>query len=206
VFDTWNGEPYVYGWERNGDLQAYVAYHIEESDGETRLRTVESAWVDHEARLAVLSFLADHDSQVDSVRMREPDASLLTIAPKPGAIDTTVYTGPMIRLVDVAEALRRRAYPETTSGTAVIGVDDPLLDRNDRCFRLNLDGGEARVTLVETDPDLTLGVGSLSQLYVGYRSVDDLMRTHDATVHADPARETLADGFPTAEVFVREQF
>jgi predicted acetyltransferase len=206
VFDTWNGEPYVYGWERNGELRAYVAYHIEESDGGTRLRTVESAWGDHEARLALLSFLADHDSQVDSVRMRESDAGLLTIAPSPGAIDATVHAGPMIRLVDVAGALRRRAYPETTSGTAVIRVADPLLDRNDRCFRLDLDGGEARVTPVETDPDLTLGVGSLSQLYVGYRSVDDLVRTHDATVHAAPARATLADAFPTAEVFMREQF
>jgi predicted acetyltransferase len=206
VFDTWDGEPYVYGWERDGDLRAYVAHHIEESDGSTRLRTVESAWVDQEARLAVLSVLADHDSQVDSVRMSEPDAGLLEVAPTPETIDATVHTGPMIRLVDVAGALRRRSYPEAASGTAVIGVDDPLLDRNDGRFRLDFDGGEARVTPVSTEPGLTLGVGALSQLYVGYRSVDDVVRTRDATVHDDRARGIMGDAFPAGAVFLRERF
>ena len=206
VFDTWNGEPYVYGWERDGDLRAYVVYHIEDGDEGTRLRTVESAWVDHEARLAVLAFLADHDSQVDSVRMRESDAGLLGVVPTPGAIDATIHAGPMVRLVDVPEALRRRAYPETASGTAVVDVDDPLLGQNDGRFRIEFGGGEAQVGAVETDPGLTLGVGALSQLYVGYRSVDDLVRTRDVTVHGGPARAVLADAFPKREAFVREQF
>lgn len=206
VFDTWNGEPYVYGWERDGDLRAYVAYHIEESDGGTNLQTVESAWADWEARLAVLSFLADQDAQVDSVRMHEPDAGLLEVAPSPEAIDATVHTGPMVRLVDVPDALRRRSYPEGASGTVVIGVDDPLLDRNDACFRLTFDEGEARVDVVEGTPDLTLGVGALSQLYVGYRSVDNVVRTRDATVQNDPGRTLLGDAFPAAEVFLRERF
>jgi predicted acetyltransferase len=206
VFDGWSGESYVYGWEHNGDLRAYVACHIEGSNGGTRLRTVESAWVDREARLAVLSVLANHDSQVDSIRMREPDARLLDAAPSPDAIDATIYVGPMIRLVDVASALRRRSYPEQARGTVVIGVDDPLSDRNDTRFRLALDGGEARVDTAGTTPDLTLGVGALSQLYVGYRSVDDVVRTRDATVRNDPGRAVLADAFPPADVFLREQF
>jgi predicted acetyltransferase len=206
VFDGWERKPYVYGWERNGDLRAYVAYHIEEGDEGTRLRTVESAWVDREAHLAVLSFLADQDSQVDSVRMREPDARLLDVAHSPEAIDATVHIGLMLRLVDVPGALRRRSYPEGASGTVTIGVDDPLLDRNDACFRLTLDEGEARINAVEVEPDLTLGVGALSQLYVGYRSVDDVVRTRDATVQNDPGRAILADAFPPAEVFFRERF
>ncbi len=206
VFDTWNGEPYVYGWERNGDLRAYVAYHIEDSDGGTRLRTVESAWADPDARLAVLGFLADHDSQVDSIRMREPDAGLLEIVPTPKAVDATVHTGPMVRLVDVTGALQRRSYPEVASGTAVIGVEDPLCDQNDGRFRIEFDAGEARVTPVPAKPDLTLGIGALSQLYVGYRSVGDVVRTHDATMHDDSVRTILGDAFPVAEVFLRERF
>jgi predicted acetyltransferase len=206
VFDTWDGEPYVYGWEQAGDLRAYVAYHIEEADGGTRLRTVESAWADPDAYLALLAFLADHDSQVDSVRTRESDASLLAIAPTPEAIDATVHTGPMIRLVDVAGALRRRSYPEAASGTAVIEIEDPLLDHNDGRFRTEFDEGTARVTAVATEPDLTLGIGALSQLYLGYRSVGDLVRTRDVTVHNPPGRAILEDAFPVAEVYLREQF
>src|SRR6056297_520045 len=66
VFSGWQDDPYAYGFERDGDLAAYLTYSVEDGDGKT-LDVRDWAAVDHDARLAVLRFLADHDSQVDEV-------------------------------------------------------------------------------------------------------------------------------------------
>lgn len=211
VFSRRGTDPYVYGWERDGEIRAYVVFQIED-DGGRVLRTAETAWVDYEARLALLSFFANHDSQVEAISLYESDASLLDVVPNPNEVEVDVDTEPMVRLVDVAQALRARSYPGDASGSVVVDVDDPVADWNDARFELALDGGEATVERVEDgdagakgEPDVSLGVGALSQLYVGYRSIDDLARTGDAVLaHEGPTR--LGDAFPPTKVFLREWF
>jgi hypothetical protein len=53
---------------------------------------------------------------------------------------------------------------------------------------------------------VTLGIGALSQLYVGYRPIDDLARRGAATIHDDRGQGLLADAFPASETFLRERF
>jgi predicted acetyltransferase len=219
VFGARGSDPYVYGWERDGEIRAYVVYQVED-DGERELRAAETAWVDHEARLALLSFLADHDSQVDVVSLYASDAGLLDLVPSPGEVDVEVNAGAMVRLVDVARALRTRWYPDDASGSVVLDVDDPFADWNDARFELALEGGAATVERIEdggegpsAEPDASLDVGALSQLYVGYRSIADLARTGDAHLAGDGVDlldddegRLLADAFSPADVVLREVF
>lgn len=207
VFRGWETDPYVYAWrDESGDDRAYAVYRIESGD-ETALRVHDAAWCDHDAYLAVLGFLADHDSQVDRVTLYGPaDSPFLDVVPDPGEVDTELNVGPMFRLVDVADALSAFEYPGVTEALT-LDVTDDLADWNDDAFHLSVENGTATVERTSRPADVTLDVAELGQLVVGHRSARDLARTRDVDVDADDAALDALDAlFPESRVFLREGF
>ncbi|MFB6269617.1 MAG: enhanced intracellular survival protein Eis, partial [Halobacterium sp.] len=197
----------AYGFERDGDLAAYLTYTVESGDDGKTLHVRDWAAVDHDARLAVLRFLADHDSQVDSVQFWTPaDADVLDLLPDTEDATAELRLCPMVRIVDVPDALGALAYPEDAACDLVLGVDDPLADWNDQAVRLRVADGEASVDTADAaDADAELGVGALSQLAVGYRSAHDLATVGDLRAE-DDAVDALAAVLPERPVFLREGF
>jgi predicted acetyltransferase len=209
VFTGTDEDPFVYGWVRDGvsgELAAYVAYFVESGDDGRTLNVRDMAYVDHDALLALLRFFADHDSQVDSVQFWTPvDADLLDVIPNADDLDATLHVGPMVRLVDVADAIEALSFPEDVSGSLVLAVDDPLADWNDGSFRLVVEDGSATVERTDEPAAVELGVGALSQLYVGYRSAHELATVGE--LDGDVAAvEFLADAFPERQPLLREGF
>jgi predicted acetyltransferase len=205
VFEGWQTDPYVYGWERSGELRGYLVYAIQEDGDDLELRVNELAGVDREARCQLFRFIADHDSQVRSVRLYgPPDDLLFDTVEDPAAVDVGLKPGPMIRLVDVPAAIEAR--PASGAGSLTINVTDHLADWNDGRFRIDFGGDRTRCTAVDGDPDVACSIGVLSQLYVGYRSVVDLERAGELEVYSDDARTLLDEAFPTTPVFLREGF
>ena len=217
----WKTDPYVYGFERDGDLRALLSYAFEErDDGDGRAMVVSDAAVadpadwDH-----VFRFCRDHDSQVERVRLRLPaDVSLLDRVDDPRAVTEEVRAGPMFRLVDVPDALTALTPDPDLDAAFTLAVDDPLVDWHDRPVRVAVANGEVDAERVDPDEpgaagstvaDVTAGIGALSQLYAGYRDVDDL-RAHAPLDVADCGPEGLADDlaalFPPRRTFLREGF
>ncbi|MDH5021126.1 GNAT family N-acetyltransferase [Halobacterium rubrum] len=210
VFAGWEDDPYAYGFEReDGDLAAYLTYSVEGDGDEKTLQVRDWAAVDHDARLAVLRFLADHDSQVDRVHVWTPaDADLLDHLPNTDDVEATVRLCPMARLVDVGAALGALSYPDGADCELVVAVSDSFADWNDDTYRLSVAGGAATVER-GADPaaaDVELDVGALSQLYVGYRSASDLAAVGDVDAAGERALDALADCFPERPTFLREGF
>jgi|AntRauMinimDraft_4_1070384.scaffolds.fasta_scaffold00139_35 predicted acetyltransferase len=205
VFAGWRDDPFAYGFERDGDLAAYLTYTVEDGDGKT-LQVRDWAAVDHDARLAVLRFLADHDSQVDEVSIwTAADADLLDLLPDTDDVEATVKLCPMARLVDVPDALAALSYPESADCDLVLDVADPLADWNDDSYRLQVADGTAVVERTDATPDVELGVGALSELYVGYRDAHALAAVGDVEA-ASEAVDALAACFPERPTFLREGF
>ncbi|QDX41332.1 enhanced intracellular survival protein Eis [Salarchaeum sp. JOR-1] len=205
VFRGWDTDPYVYCWrDATGTDRAYVVYRVASDDGKT-LTVQDAAWTDYDAYLAILGFLADHDSQVETVRLRGPvDSPLLDVVDDPGEVETTVSAGPMVRLVDVAAALTAFDYPPVDA-TLTISVSDALADWNDDSFRLTVTDGTPEIERTTADADLALDVGTLTQLAVGHRTIRDLARTR-ALRADDDTLDTLRDLFPETTTFLREGF
>ena len=206
VFHRWGDDPYVYGWERDGNLRGYVAYTVD-ADGDGKLLVAnEVAAADREAEHACLGFLADHDSQVDRVRIYgPPDASLLDRVEDPGEVDVRIRAGPMVRAVDVPAALEAIGYPADADVDLVLGVSDSLAGWNDGAFRLRVEDGEATVEAADADPDAEVGIGPLSQLVVGYRTAGTL--AGDGELTGDGAAiDALDELFPARDPFHRERF
>lgn len=216
LFASWRSDPYVYGWERDGDLRGYLLYRVEDGDdGEGKTLAVEElAGVDREATDHLYRFCRNHDSQVESVRLRRrADTSLLDRLADPRAATVERNPGPMVRVVDVVDALSALSYPASVSATVTLSVSDPRCDWNDGRFELSVAEGAATVTRLaatsdetEGDADVHLGVGPLSQLAVGAVSAEALVAYGDVTVGDDAVAETLAALFPPASVYLREGF
>ena len=213
TFHGWGTDPYVYGWERDGELRAYLVYTVEEGDGDgvgaagDRLLDVdEVAFADHEAHLACLGFLADHDSQVGRVRTYgPPDAALLDLVPDPDDVDVEVHAGPQVRVVDVPAVLEATGVAGEADADLVVGVADSLVPWNDGVFRVEVGDGGVAVEPTDDAPGIEVGIGPLSQLVVGYRTAESLAETGELTGDR-AAVEALARLFPPGDPFLRERF
>ncbi|OBK22862.1 GNAT family acetyltransferase [Mycobacterium asiaticum] len=74
---------------------------------------------------------------------------------------TAVYDETWLRVVDVAEALSARSYAAV--GSVVIGVEDPLLQRNSAVFAIAGDGAEP----TDRNPDIHVDIEGLGAVLLG---------------------------------------
>ncbi|MFW5924184.1 MAG: GNAT family N-acetyltransferase [archaeon] len=207
AFHRWDFDPYVYVVERDGEPVGYVVYSVTADGDEKELRVWDMAFVDPSAHRAVLRFVADHDSQVSSVRITGPPGEVvLDQVDDPASLDLEIEAGPMVRLVDLEPALEAISYPRSLSGRVTVAVDDPLVDWNDGRFALSFEVGRVTVEATDSSPAVELGVGALSQLFVGYRSFSDLWAANEVTVTDTAGAELLATAFPESAVYLREGF
>ncbi|WP_058365322.1 GNAT family N-acetyltransferase [Haloparvum sedimenti] len=223
---SWQTDPFVYGYERDGALRGLLSYTFSEGEGKNeRTMTVSDAVaVDETAWLHLLRFCRNHDSQAGEVRIRAPpDADVLDRVDDPRAVTQAEKTGPMVRLVDVPDALERLPSPEGREGSSagpvdpfVLAVEDPLVPWNEGRFTVRTDAAGGEVTATDESgaedaaedadslPTVAVDVGTLSQLYVGYLSVGEATRLD----RLDPgaARPALERLFPPQPTFLREGF
>ncbi|WP_049923321.1 GNAT family N-acetyltransferase [Halopiger djelfimassiliensis] len=223
VFGGHGVDPFVAAYERDGRVRGYLVYTIDDDAsrtmaGEELPRTMavsELAFVDHEAFLALLSFCHTHDSQVQRVRFRAPpDGPLLESARDPDEIETTLETGPMVRLVDVADTLSALSYPGSDA-SVTIAVEDPVADWNDGTFALEVADGNGTCERLHDDPaaasvtadvDVRIDIAALSRLVVGSQSASALERTGRLEALDTDAVATLEALFPATSVYLGEFF
>ncbi|GAB3688579.1 GNAT family N-acetyltransferase [Salinarchaeum chitinilyticum] len=208
---AWPGDtaPYVHGYEADGELRGYVLTEAREGEDGRRLDVQDLAGVDHATERRLLRWLANFDSQVETVRLEGPLAGELhELVPDPGELDAETTDGPMIRLTDVERGLASIAWPAGMEGQFVLDVADPLLDHNDGTFVVEVGDGEATVDPAGAggDPDATLGNGTLSRLAMGGIGVERAERLGDLSVRNGGVRSTLEELFAPEPVCLREFF
>ncbi|WP_126663464.1 GNAT family N-acetyltransferase [Haloterrigena salifodinae] len=212
IFGGSDRDPFVYAYERDGDVAGYLVYAMEGGQGDRRMDVSELVFADREALLSLLAFCYRHESQVQRVRFDLPaDVPIRDLVRDPDEVETTVSDGPMVRIVDVAETLSALSYPDHDA-SLMIAVEDPLVDWNDGTFALEVTDETVTCERVGDGTgavDIRLEIGALSQLVVGTRSVRDLERTGRLEVGdsaAPEAFETLAALFPETDVYLGEFF
>jgi predicted acetyltransferase len=203
IMHDWHGPLYAYAWERDGETRGYVVYEVTEDT----LQTYEVGHVDHEAYLNLLRFCHDHDSQVDEVELHGPDhARMLDLVADRGAVELEVSSRTMVRIVDVRPALEAVSYPGVEDERVTVGVADDHAPWNEATFDVTVEDGSASVTETDEEPAATVDVGTLSQLYVGYHTVEAARQVGGLSVAEESAAETLAALFPERDVFMPEEF
>jgi predicted acetyltransferase len=223
VFSGWGTDPYVYAVDCDGEGEdegtvGYVRYTIEDGEGEgegDRLVVTDAAWTDRDAFGDLLRFCYYHDSQVDVVRLRGATDGgmwdLQDLVSDDREVTVTVSRGPMVRVVDVEDALERFSYAAGVDEHLRVAVSDPVADWNDGVFDLDVTDGTAtcrhvgRAADMDIDVDVALSVNALSQAVVGYRPVDRLANIGEVTADVDSLAR-LDTVFPATDVYLREFF
>lgn len=207
---SWTGgtEPYIYGYERDGDLAGYLVYTVDDGDGDSERTLSVSAYgyVDEEAERALLEFFRRHGAQIDRVSyLDSTDSKLLDLVEDPQEITCERIAGPMVRLTGLDHLERLDWSP--LSEPMTLTVEDSLLPENDGVFRVSPEGkikkvGDSVSSVVDAETD----IGTLSQLYVGRYDPVTAERVANLTVNEESVRESLAEVFPSRQVCLREFF
>jgi len=202
---SWTGgaEPFIYGYERTGDLAGYLVYTVTDSDAHERTLSVTAlGYVDEESHRGLLEFLRRHGAQIDNVELRcGTDSRLLALATEPDKVTCERVAGPMARLTTL-DALDRLDLAGLDR-PLTLAVEDPLLPETQTHVRLTdegvTEGSDRR-------PDARTDIGTLTQLYLGRYDPAAAERVAGLTVVEDTCRESLAALFPERPVCLREFF
>lgn len=185
-----------------GDPEGYVVYTLDR-DAEL-LRIGDLAYRSERARRRLLAFLDRHGPQADRVEWACPEERrLLSEAADPGAVSASVEPGASGRIVDVPAAIEALPADRAPTESVTIEISDSLVEGNDGVFRVETDLTCPRVEGDVADPDVTVDVAVLSQLYAGTFAVGtaaerDLLTATDAAVAA------LASTFEARDVYVSD--
>lgn len=170
---------YVYVWESpEGRVEGYYAGMTRGDEYPNQLR-VRDLWAcTPDAWRGLFWFLSGHGAHIKNVRLMLPPAhQLIEVLTNP-RIEGKLEHGPMARAVDVTSLLQSRGTAGLVPGRCVIRVIDELAAWNDGRFAVAFDGSAVQATKLADagDADLTAPVDVFTQLSVGLRSVDDMIR------------------------------
>lgn len=205
VAASYGVERFVYAAAVDDEDRGYIVYRIDEDEEGMTMHVDELTAVDHETRLALLAFCHRHESQVDRIRVpMRADTGLLDWAPDPESIECGLHQGPMVRIVDVADALSALSAPAGQE-RLTLAVTDELAPWNDAVFDLAVDGDGVTCERTDQAADLSVGIAGLSQLVVGYRSARDLETV--GRLSGDRSAVTALDrAFPPRTPYLKDRF
>jgi predicted acetyltransferase len=185
---TYPGDWIVYEGRRRGQIEGYLYYEVDHSNGPFKLDIALTEFVAatpaaHRGLVGYLASLADQVHEIQYVA--PPDNGWLQLMRsaqnlRPGA-DISVYSdtgnvanGMMLRVTDVKLGLE--AFPVRTSarGEVALEISDPVVPQNSRVYRVRASEGRLAVRVQTTQarsskrvPRLKLDVGMLGPLMAG---------------------------------------
>ncbi len=173
----------VVGVRSGAGLSGYLSYTLD-APTPRPITLVVREWIalDAEAERALFGFLAAQADQAEFVTLdtpvEHPLASLLDNGLPPledGSMPpehhplATLYSGLMVRIIDLPGALAGRGYPGRAGAVAVEIASDNLVHENRATFTVTVENGAARVTPGRADgvPLLRGPVGPVSGVLCG---------------------------------------
>jgi predicted acetyltransferase len=147
--------------------QGYVVFSQRRSSDQSILQVRDWAVLSAEAGRSLLSFLADHRSQIDTVRWRGATIDpLLLLLPEQSAKQASNMTW-MLRIVNVRSALAGRGYPTGLETELHLDLQDDCIAENNGKFVLSVANGKGSVSQGGRG-ELKLDVRGLAPLYTGW--------------------------------------
>ena len=184
-----------------GQARGYLFYTLSEDC----FRVAEMAYLDNAAKLALLSFAAQHFSQCANFSWLAP-ADDLTFLEFARDNHYPVYQPFMIgRIINPPEAVARLKLPSPPSAVN-IALTDGIIAENNAVFKLSGAHGAARLDRTEEAPRVRLGIGALAQLCFGAHSPDSLLAAGCLETADQAALACLRAVFAVKTNYINEYF
>lgn len=159
----------VYRPAAGAEPEGYLLYWFE-NDAPRKFQVRELVALNPAAERALWGFIANHDSQVNLVKVRQPRTwPLWHLVEHTYEVKSSMHSCWMLRLVDLKAAIERRPWPGTPNGTLVIGVTDEQALWNAGTWRIEFENGRAAVNSAPADtPTVSASVQTWAQWYAGF--------------------------------------
>lgn len=195
---------YAYLLKDSSGPLAYVVFQAQEATPHSKSGAIrELAFQGPEGLRQLLGFLYRLAAQYDWFTVSLPeDTPLAALIPEYYDLEVSSGEQPMARILHVEKALARKA-PQGVHYT--VKVRDNLLPENNGVFRVS-GGSPAPVEkLPDTAPaDLSVDIGTLTQLCLGFLSLEGALYKPEALLSGN--RAALEQAFPREAVFLTEFF
>lgn len=164
-------ETHAYQIVRGDRPEGHIIYT--QGDRNAPLQVLDWCALGREAGLTLLAFLAGDRAMVATATLRAaPDDPLLYLLPEKCSTIKRAQTW-LLRIVDVAGALRARGYPPALTAEVEFAVEDDLLPANNGNFVLRIADRRGEVARGGTGR-VRLDVRALASLYTGYLTAGQL--------------------------------
>jgi predicted acetyltransferase len=177
----------------------YMISRLENKDGKSNLRIMELVAETENARLTLLDYIKKHGDQSPKFIWKpfgdEPITDYFHEQWE-NHVQYTQHGAIMFRVVDVAKAVETLDYPIDLSGSFKLSINDPYAKWNNNCFSIEIIKGKASVveSSVST-PDMEMNIQEFTQLFVGYRSIHQLVSGGRAKINTEK-KELIDRMFP----------
>jgi predicted acetyltransferase len=184
----------------DGADEAYARYRVKDDwqDGVTAstLRVIEAVATSPVAHRELWRYLFGVDlvHKIESWLLPIDDPLFLLVT-EPRRLRPRPGDGLWLRIVDVQRALSARTY--AADGAVSLELADAFLPANEGVWRLEVSGGEARVSRSDAPPELRLDVADLGSTYLGGFTFAELARALRVEELAEGAVERADDLFRT---------
>ena len=167
-------------YEEERQVLGYVIYDVTQHDDwqpgpDQELLVSDLVWLTPAAHRALIRYLAGYDL-VRTIRILHlpVDDPLFYHAQEPRLLNTPVWDGTLIRIVDLKAALEGRGYD--ADGRLVLALHDELCPWNSGVWELWVEGSTARVCRSDAEPALWVAPRALAMLASGCQSATMLAR------------------------------
>ena len=132
-----------------------------------------------------------------------PDPNILESLTEARIKANEVFPGSMIRIVNVKSVLD--AFDYSIENQFILKVNDHICEWNNKSFKFSVVGGKATLEETSQSPDVTMDIGPLSQMIVGFRTASQIYDSWelDCSEELLPILDQL---FPSKTNFYREFF
>ncbi len=160
-------------------------------------------WYDRKTKQALFNFLKRHMDHRKYVVFSTPDPNILASLIEARIKANEVFPGSMARIVDVKQVVEALDYSKEVK--FVLKVNDPICEWNNKTFIFFVTEGRAFLEETSQSPDVTIDIGSLSQMIVGFRTASQLYDSWEIDC-SEKMFPILNQLFPPQTNFYREFF
>ena len=161
-------------YDTEGRAQGYMVYLIK--DGVMHIK--EMVYLTMEAQKGLWDYISAHYSMIDEVRGNTYRNELMAFILEDGDITEAIRPYFMARIVDVPLFLEGYRIDDDEADVCfALDIEDGFLEWNNGRFCVLVHGGRAEVvTSMDPDYELSMSIGTLSTLLMGYMDATQLAR------------------------------
>jgi len=163
----------------------YMVYLIEDDI----LHIKEMIHLNNEAQKGLLKYIGAHDSMIDAVHGNNYYSEPIAFNFQDSDIKETIRPYIMGRIIDFEAFMAEYRFEDDIEGVAItFDVQDSVLEWNNRSFTILINNGKGEFINKQSKYKVTLTIGTLTTLLLGYKRASELARIERITASDETIR------------------